>query len=542
MLPTPPIHLVVMQPTGYVHSLGFLDPARYVRHQLRRLGAQVSIGKNRLREDAVNIVFGAHLGFLPAWCEQHTCVFFNMEQIGHGGADVRPEYLALLRNAQVVDYDAANVRAYRADPSEVTVLPLGHAPYLERDGGLPLAERPIDLLFFGSVNPRRQQLLDRIEACGVTVSVFDAPLYGPERDDFIRQAKAVLNCHFYDSSRFEQARVAHCLSLGTPVVSERRPQTEPGADFEPAVGWFDDAGLEAFFAGHFGTAAWQAEAEAQLAHFRRVDPLEPYRDLLDHLARLHDGHRRRRPGAPRRPTRINLGSGKDYRTGWLNIDVLERAEPDLVLDLGQPITLPLTQPTRHGGVVTLAAGQVEHLYANNVLEHVPDLPRLMGNALTLLKPGGEFEIEVPYEKSPTAWQDPTHLRAMNENSWLYYTDWFWYLGWFEHRFEIAASAWLDLELKPCPQERAAFMKVRLRKVATTPRERTVARAMRPDFGGIDEDLQVALNICDWSGTVPGGLDGLPASADMAVGAEPVSLRRDAPSAQPAPSPSTALAA
>jgi hypothetical protein len=33
-----------------------------------------------------------------------------------------------------------------------------------------------------------------------------------------------------------------------------------------------------------------------------------------------------------------------------------------------------------------------------------------------------------------AWQDPTHIRAFNERSWLYYTDWFWYMGWSDARF------------------------------------------------------------------------------------------------------------
>ena len=75
--------------------------------------------------------------------------------------------------------------------------------------------------------------------------------------------------------------------------------------------------------------------------------------------------------------------------------------------------------------------------------------------------GGAFSIEVPYEKALTAWQDPTHLRALNENSWLYYTDWFWYLGWFEHRFEIAKSQWLDAAVQPCAKEGAAFMRVTL---------------------------------------------------------------------------------
>ena len=105
--------------------------------------------------------------------------------------------------------------------------------------------------------------------------------------------------------------------------------------------------------------------------------------------------------------------------------------------------------------------------------------------------GGAFSIEVPYEKALTAWQDPTHLRALNENSWLYYTDWFWYLGWFEHRFELVKSQWLDANVQPCNKDGAAFMRVTLRKIATTPRERTTARTMRADFGGLDSDEQFA---------------------------------------------------
>jgi SAM-dependent methyltransferase len=142
--------------------------------------------------------------------------------------------------------------------------------------------------------------------------------------------------------------------------------------------------------------------------------------------------------------------------------------------------------------VRLEAASLDRIYANNVLEHVPDLPMLMGNALALLKEGGEFEIEVPYERSLTAWQDPTHLRALNENSWVYYTDWFWYLGWFEHRFEMAQSSWLDLQLKPCAKEAAAFMRVTLRKIPTTTRERMVARTMSPDLMVPDDDMVVAL--------------------------------------------------
>ena len=84
----------------------------------------------------------------------------------------------------------------------------------------------------------------------------------------------------------------------------------------------------------------------------------------------------------------------------------------------------------------------------SVLEHIPNLTLAMTSCLNLLKVGGLFCIAVPYDLSWGAWQDPTHVRAFNERSWLYYTDWFWYMGWTEARFDIAQ---FDLGLSPVGQ-------------------------------------------------------------------------------------------
>jgi SAM-dependent methyltransferase len=488
----PPVHIALIQPLGHLPALGLVDPARYLRHQLRRFGTEVTLAKNRLRADALNIVLGAHLGFAPDWAQRHACVFFNLEQLGDGGATLDADYLALLRRSAVADYDNANVAAYLGadgDAADVPVVPLLHAPYLERADTLPLRQRPIDLLFFGTMNDRRRAFLDRVEACGLQVATFDHPVYGEERDAYVRQAKAVLNCHYYASSRFEQARVSHCLSLGTPVIAERRGAGAPHPAFDDAVFWLDDGpGFERFFRERFGTEAFFADASARLARWRTHDPVDAYAGLMAFGAGVFQVHAQRQGSDPWRPALVNLGSGKDYKPGWLNVDVLDRAEPDVVLDLGQPVAWPVRAPLRFGGEVVLEPGSVQALYANNVLEHVPDLPTLMGNALELLAEGGLFEIEVPYERALTAWQDPTHVRALNEKSWLYYTEWFWYLGWFEHRFEITAASWLDGQLRDCAQDGAEFMRVTLKKVATSAHERTVARAMRPDFGGLPDDL------------------------------------------------------
>jgi hypothetical protein len=486
--PPPTLHLCIVQPAGYVHSLAFLDPVRYVRWQLGRLGVPVTLAKNRLRGDAVNLVFGAHLGFDPALRERHACVFVNLEQLGPGGAALPPAYLELLRGSGVVDYDARNVQALGLAADDVPLLALAHAPYLEGEAApLPLAQRSIDLLFFGSMNPRRAALLSRIEAAGTSVAVFDHPLYAAERDAWIRQARAVLNLHHYDSQRFEQVRVQHVLSLGTPVVSERGPGLAVPPAFEPAVTWLAPEAMPAFFAGAFREARFEAAAATQLEAWRASDTIECFADLVGFCRGYAAGHARHAPAAPWRPQQLNLGSGKSYRPGALNIDIVERTEPDLVLDLAAPAAFPITGRTRFGVPFELAAGSVQRIVADNVLEHVADLPAMLTNLVALLEEGGELDVEVPYEKSLAAWQDPTHLRAMNENSWLYVTEWFWYLGWFEHRFEIVRSAWLDERLQPCAKDHASFMRLALKKVLTTPRERTAARTMQAGLGDFSGD-------------------------------------------------------
>src|SRR5258705_10556007 len=77
---------------------------------------------------------------------------------------------------------------------------------------------------------------------------------------------------------------------------------------------------------------------------------------------------------------------------------------------------------------------------------------------------------------------------MTETSWLYYTGWFWYLGWFEHRFEVTRSTYLDLSLKECARENAAFMRLVMQKVETTLKERTTARTLQAELLLPDDDV------------------------------------------------------
>lgn len=60
------------------------------------------------------------------------------------------------------------------------------------------------------------------------------------------------------------------------------------------------------------------------------------------------------------------------------------------------------------------------LHCSHYVEHVIDLVAFMNECHRILKPGGELRIIHPYQHSDRAWQDPTHVRALNLVSWDYY--------------------------------------------------------------------------------------------------------------------------
>ena len=138
------------------------------------------------------------------------------------------------------------------------------------------------------------------------------------------------------------------------------------------------------------------------------------------------------------PLQLNLGSGRNFREDYLNIDIRDDWAPDIVVDLNLPFphTDQQTFQTHRFGTISIAKNTFKKITAHDVLEHIQNLVVFMKSCLDLLEVGGEFDILVPYDLSYGAWQDPTHVHAFNEKSWLYYTEWFWYLRWTEARFEL----------------------------------------------------------------------------------------------------------
>jgi len=99
------------------------------------------------------------------------------------------------------------------------------------------------------------------------------------------------------------------------------------------------------------------------------------------------------------PVRLNLGSGRRPRTGWVNVDLHERGA-DLQLDLREPL------PFRDASVAEIAAEDLlDHLSYPNLIESTAwelETPQTRSEALGLLREchrvlvaGGRLEIVVP---------------------------------------------------------------------------------------------------------------------------------------------------
>lgn len=435
------IAIVKINPAAYAHASALDEVIEGFAAGMHDLGCRIHPAVNELRPGMDNVVFGAHL--LPP--EQlaklpESVILYNFEQVSAESAWMKKDYLDALASHRCWDYSQRNIEALKAmkpgaNPRHV---PVGYADSLQRIE--PAAVQDIDVLFYGSVNERRRRVLDALKESGLhVVELFG--VYGAERDQAIARAKVVLNMHYYDSRILEAVRLSYLMSNAKAVVSECAEDTEVYPHYRDGLALVStDSLVEACQALVADEAARQQLEKSALKAVQEVryrDTLQAD-DLFDRppVAAGEAASGNGPAVATALPRILNLGSGKDWRAEWLNADILPRVNPDWELNVCEPPAFGTTIETKRFGSFTLEQGMFDMIVANDVLEHLPDLVSAMTYCLELLTVGGQMHVHVPYDLSLGAWQDPTHVRAFNENSWLYYTDWHWYLGWKTARFVV----------------------------------------------------------------------------------------------------------
>lgn len=209
-----------IMPPNYSHAHAFDEVSTAIAGGLRRLGENVIQIENFVDSSNPTILFGGHLlsqdilSQLPP-----NVIFFNLEQADPQAAWMQSPYVQALKSHEVWDFSITNVQKLSELhlSSRIKWCPIGYVSELERIPKQP--EEDIDVLFYGSLNQRRQQVLERLRSMDLNVQhVFG--IYGQDRDQLIARSKVVLNMHFYDIGIFEWVRVFYLLINGRAVVSE----------------------------------------------------------------------------------------------------------------------------------------------------------------------------------------------------------------------------------------------------------------------------------------------------------------------------------
>lgn len=227
-------NICVIKPPGYIHVHAFDELVELITLSLSDLAFSVTCNANQAVRGARNLVVGIHLlaendlNSLPA-----GTIGLNTEQLASAPDRWRQAVMAFAARFAVWDYSDMNLDFLRQHGLDsVRKLGIGYHEGLRR---IPKIEKQdIDVLFYGSLGPRRQLVLDQLRLCGLQVeSVFG--VYGSERDALISRAKVVINIHHYSAKIFEIVRVFYLMTNAKAVVSECGLDTAMDAIYLPGI-------------------------------------------------------------------------------------------------------------------------------------------------------------------------------------------------------------------------------------------------------------------------------------------------------------------
>jgi len=222
-------------PPGDPHAAALDEVADTLRHGIEALGYPVEVLCNTFGSHGINLVLGAHLLDAPrAGLLSPDTIVYNVEQIDEDSDWLRGGLLVALERCVVWDYSENNLERIRelTGNTRLAYVPVGYVPQLTRIA--PAESQDIDVLFYGSMNDRRQRIVDALRVAGLEVCVVFG-VYGSARDRLIARAKVVINMHYYNASVFEMVRVTYLLANRKAVVAECRDEKEVYPDLRDAI-------------------------------------------------------------------------------------------------------------------------------------------------------------------------------------------------------------------------------------------------------------------------------------------------------------------
>ena len=221
-------NVCIIKPAGYLHSGAFTELAELIAYSLEDLGYDSSISLNETFTDSRNIIIGAHLldttHIKEIKSRFPSTVILNTEQVINISEHWSNSLFEWIANFETWDYSNSNINFLKSQGiTDIKFLSIGYHPKLTRIKKSEIQD--IDILFYGSMNDRRLQVINKLKSCSINVNLIFG-VYGEKRDNLISRSKIVLNLHRYDLKIFEIVRVFYLMTNSKAVVSEVAQDTD----------------------------------------------------------------------------------------------------------------------------------------------------------------------------------------------------------------------------------------------------------------------------------------------------------------------------
>ncbi len=210
--------ICIIVPEGNPHAACFTEVGVLLKSTFLSAGISCDITLNDLDNERINIILGANLLDPRTFSPSARYIIYQLEQLSDDEGWYTDSKLSLFEKAFAVwDYSLQNIVFLKSHGIFAHYLPLGYHPALEQIK--VQTDRDIDILFFGSRNGRREEILNTLHQQGLNVKALFG-LYGNDRDAYIARSKIILNIHFYSVNIFEAVRVSYLLNNRCFIVSE----------------------------------------------------------------------------------------------------------------------------------------------------------------------------------------------------------------------------------------------------------------------------------------------------------------------------------
>lgn len=211
-------NICLIKPINYKHTNAFLEIAELINFSLQDLGYESFIKYNHIDVFSQNIIIGLHLIDIKFINQiPKTTIIFNTEQILYTSNVWKKNILEYAKKFKIWDYSENNI-SYLASLGykNINYFRIGFQKKLVR---LRRKNQDIDILFYGSLDERRKNILSRLSNLGLKVKTLFG-VYSRDRDDWIERSKIVLNLHYKDFQIFEIIRVFYLMTNSVCFVSE----------------------------------------------------------------------------------------------------------------------------------------------------------------------------------------------------------------------------------------------------------------------------------------------------------------------------------